>query len=224
MTGSSLKLCGRWLNFRQDSWILWKIGHGLTSEQCRWFVWFLKHWKMLYFGNQVERNKHTKRELSWIWKLFFHMSLWAIITFTSFTNTAPHARNTVVPFLLDGEKIVPLRQILPSSSNHLRIGNFQLALQKLVAMTKSTIYSSVPYHSYRSQTIKINKALFLFLMSSELLILTWGLLFPQLNGMNVSHLAIQLMLIQNSGPTRIYNHNLLITAQSWEWKVSRKLH
>lgn len=40
-------------------------------------------------------------------------------------------------FFFDGEEIVPLRQILPSSSNHLRIGNFQLAFQKLVAMTKS---------------------------------------------------------------------------------------
>lgn len=29
-------------------------------------------------------------------------------------------------------------------------------------MTKSTIYSSVPYHNYRSQTIKINKPLFPF--------------------------------------------------------------
>lgn len=40
-------------------------------------------------------------------------------------------------FFSDGEEMVPLRQILPSSSNHLRIGNFQLAFQKLVAMTKS---------------------------------------------------------------------------------------
>lgn len=63
-------------------------------------------------------------------------------------------------FFLVVRKIVLLRQILPSSNNHLRIGNFQLAFQKLVAMTKSTIYSLVPYHSYRSQTIKINKALF----------------------------------------------------------------
>lgn len=75
-------------------------------------------------------------------------------------------------FFFGGEKIVPLRQILPGSSNHLRTGNFQLAFQKLVAMTKSTIYSLVPYHSYRSQTIKINKALFLFLMISEFLIPT----------------------------------------------------
>lgn len=99
------------------------------------------------------------------------------ITFTSLTNTAPVLEILWYFFLFlflffDGEKIVPLRRILPSSSNHLRIGNFQLAFQKLVAMTKSTIYSSVPYRSYRSQTIKINKALFLFLMISESLILT----------------------------------------------------
>lgn len=75
-------------------------------------------------------------------------------------------------FFFGGEKIVPVRQILPGSRNHLRIGNFQLAFQKLVAMTKSTIYSLVPYHSYRSQTIKINKALSLCLMISESLILT----------------------------------------------------
>lgn len=38
MTGSSLKPCVHWLNFIHDSGILWKTGHGLTSEQCRWSV------------------------------------------------------------------------------------------------------------------------------------------------------------------------------------------
>lgn len=76
-------------------------------------------------------------------------------------------------FFGDGEKIVLLKEAaLTLGTNHLRISNFQLAFQTLVAMTKSTIYSSVPYHSYRSQTIKINKALFLFLIISEFFILT----------------------------------------------------
>lgn len=98
MTGSSLKLCVRWLNFIQDSWILWKTGHGLTSEQCRWFVWFLKHWKMLYFGNQGERNKHTATELGWIGKFFFHMNLWDIYYLYFSYKHSPLARNTVVLF------------------------------------------------------------------------------------------------------------------------------
>lgn len=98
MTGSSLKLCVCWLDFIQDSWLLQKTGHGLTSEQCCWFVWFLKHWKMLYFGNQVERNKHTATELGWIGKFLFHMNLCDIYYLYFSYKHSPRARNTVVLF------------------------------------------------------------------------------------------------------------------------------
>lgn len=87
-------------------------------------------------------------------------------------KTQPPVLEILWYFFFDGEGRALLRRILPSSGNRLRTGNFQLAFQMLVAMTKSTIYSSVPYHSYRSQTIKINKALLLVPRISEFLILT----------------------------------------------------
>lgn len=198
MTDSSLKLCVRWLNFIQDSWILWKIGHGLTSEQCSWFVWFLKHRKMLRFGNQVEKNKHTLKQ-NWVEsESYFSICLYEIfITFISHTNTAPMLEILwCISFFFCGEKIVLLRQILPCSS-YQQDRQFSAGFSEAGCHDKEHNLFLSPLSQLRSQTIKINTALFHLI--SEFLILTWGLLFPQLNGMNVSHLAIQLMLIQNSG-------------------------
>lgn len=149
MTGSSLKLCVRWLHFIQDSWILWKIGHGLTSEQCPWFVWFLKHRKMLRFGNQVEKNKHTLKQHWAESESDFSICLCEIfITFISLANTAPMLEILWCLFscFLGWWENSACEAKLARRHNHPRTGDFQWAFQKLAAMTNSTIYSLAPYH------------------------------------------------------------------------------
>lgn len=132
----------RFLNLAEN-WA--RLDISTTSPVCL----ILKHRKMLHFGNQVEKDKHTVKQNWAESELFFHMSPWDIYYAYFLYKHSPLARNTVVPFFFFWWwEIVLLRRILPSSSNHLRTGNFQLAFQKLVAMTKSTIYSLLPYHSH----------------------------------------------------------------------------
>jgi hypothetical protein len=104
---------------------------------------------MLHFGNQVEKNKHILKQ-SWAEsELFFHMSPCDIYYVYFSYKHSPHARNTVVLFFsFWWQENSTVKASLTEQRQPPKDGQFSVGFSKLVAMTKSTIYSLVPYHSY----------------------------------------------------------------------------